>query len=136
VLPDAKQNYTPSQAQGYLSLSGGTVLYGGLAGAFTLRMSGMAPNYMTMSDIHFVLGSIPSQAQKYGPRFGVFPSTMSFQLNGTLPDFLTFDSKLGSFAPNGGQASTATTLKDTLVATNPLGQAQVDFTIAVAGATG
>jgi hypothetical protein len=139
VIPDSNQIYRPSQAQDFLFVSAGGLGYGNQAGNLTLRMSGMAPNFMGMSDIHFVLGTVPAPSQKYGPRYGMFPSTsdrapLVYQLNGSPPDFLDFDGQVGSLRPDGRKASVAMQQGYTLAAANNLGQAMANFTIAVQAA--
>jgi hypothetical protein len=137
VLPDPQGNYAPSQASGWLVQSGsGLGINAGHGQAFTLAMSGMAPNFMTMVNLPFLLNSTPSTQQSFGPRFGVLPSTpLSFAVSGpALPAFLTFDPKVGTFAPNGQQASAAIDNQNVISATNPLGTAQATFTVKVAAA--
>ncbi|MES2732534.1 MAG: Ig domain-containing protein [Bacteroidota bacterium] len=134
VLPDSNGQYAPSQASGYLQQAGSGVVYSNISGTlFTLTMSGMAPNYMTMVNLNFILNSTPSIQQSYGPSFGVMPSTpMTYAVSGgALPPFLTFDPKTGAFAPNGQQAAVASQTSNTVAASNTLGNAQADFTIAV-----
>jgi hypothetical protein len=138
VLPDEKGKYAPSHASGWLIQSGsGVGLNANNGSTFALAMSGMAPNFMTMVNLNFLLNSTPSTQQRFSPSFGVLPSTpMSFALSGaSLPTFLSFDPATGVFAPNGQQASTAAQASYTLTATNTLGPAHATFNISVAAST-
>jgi hypothetical protein len=135
ILPDANGNYAPSQASGWLTQSGSGVSISSSAGTrFALTMSGMAPNFLSMKDLNFILNTTPSALQSFGPSFGLLPSTpLTFTLSGdVLPGFLSFDAKTGTFAPNGQQASTASTSNVVLTAANSLGSAMVNFVVTVA----
>ncbi|MBF0309378.1 MAG: hypothetical protein HQL56_07625 [Magnetococcales bacterium] len=134
VFPDSKGNYQPSQASGWLiKVSNGLSCSAVSSTPFTVRMSGMAPYYMTMKEMRFALNSTPSTTQRFGASFGVNPSTPLYYANtGTLPPFLSFDGKTGIYAPNGQKATTAATLANTLTASNVLGQLSVNFAITVA----
>lgn len=113
VLPDAKGNLAPSQASGWLVQTdqGASLSPTRTDGdTFTLRMSAMAPNYMRMADLYFILNSQPSTTQSYGPSFGMYPSTpMTYGLAGknnvALPAFLSFSKQTGALTPNGSPAS-------------------------------
>jgi hypothetical protein len=139
VLPDSTGTYAPGQASGWLAATGTGLGYtaSGPAGTFTLGMSGMAPNFMAMRDMTFILGSTPSSQQAYGPTFGVDPSTggsppATYALTGTLPTFLAFTGDNGTFAPNGQTASAAWQTSNTLTATNALGSLSASFSVTVA----
>ena len=133
VIPDAQGNYLPVQAAGYLIQGAAGVSYANSGGTtFTLKMAGMAPNYMTMRDVKFILNSTPSTTEAFRPSFGIPPSTpVTFTLTPALPAFLTFNNT-GTLAPNGGVATPASSQSMTVVAQNILGQAQAGFTISVA----
>jgi hypothetical protein len=136
ILPDANGNYAPSQASGWLTQSGSGVSISSSAGTrFALTMSGMAPNFLSMKDLNFILNSTPSTQQSFGPSFGIPPSTpLTFTLSGdALPAFLTFDTKTGTFAPNGQKASPTSTSHVSLTVTNnSLGSEMVKFVVTVA----
>lgn len=135
ILPDKKGNYAPSQASGWLALAGTGVVVSDQAGTtFTLAMSGMAPNFMTMVDLNFILDSTPSTQQTYGPTFGIVPSTpATYDREGApLPTFLGFSKQTGAFTPNGQKATPASKTNNTISATNPCGTASAPFTITVA----
>lgn len=134
VLPDAKGNYSPAQASGYLLAQGGTLSWNASDGsAFTLNMAGLAPFYMQMVDPSFIVNTTPSTAETYGPSFGTYPSSpLQFTLTGTLPDFLKFDQSTGKLNPNGkGTGGVALSKALTLACRNVLGSAQIGFTIKV-----
>ncbi len=140
VWPDDKGNYAPAQAKDFLTASDGGVTIGNLGDNrlfFTLEMAGMAPNYIKMPDMHFILNSTPSTAQQYGPTFGILPSTpLSFSIaNTTLPPFLAFSSETGSFAPNGQKASQAANMDNSITVKNVLGSVSAAFKITVAAAS-
>lgn len=135
VLPDEKGHYAPTQASGWLAVAGTGVAVSDRAGTtFALAMSGMAPNFMTMVDLNFVLNSTPSTQQTYGPTFGIVPSTpATYACDGDpLPAFLGFSKQTGAFAPNGQHASPASKTNNTISVTNPCGTASAPFTITVA----
>jgi Putative Ig domain len=137
VKTDSNGNYVPSQVSGWLAQSGSGVSINASTGTnFTLTMSGMAPNFMSMKNLSFFLNTTPSQAQSWGPSFGIVPSLpLQFTLGGDpLPDFLSFDPTTGAFAPNGKEATTASVSNCTLTATsNILGlSATAKFTVTVA----
>jgi len=136
VPPDATGNYAPSQANGWLVQTGRGVGINSSSGTtFTLRMSGMAPNYMRMVNLQFLLNSTPSIQQTYGPAFGVYPSTPSvYSVTGTLPSFLTFSTETGAFTPNGTTASAALQTTNSIAASNALGSASASFQITVSAA--
>ncbi|WP_013334231.1 putative Ig domain-containing protein [Gloeothece verrucosa] len=134
VMPDQNGNYHPSQAGGWLITTTSGVGYSANQGSlFNLKMSGLAPNFMTMSDISFILNSTPSQQQKFGPRFGINPSTpFTYSLTGGLPSFLSFSKETGTFSPNGQTANQAIKSNNSLTISNALGNESVNFTITVA----
>ncbi|KAA2240902.1 hypothetical protein F0L74_20335 [Chitinophaga agrisoli] len=139
VLPDDKGNYAPSQAKDFLMATDSGLAIGNVDDNhifFTLEMAGMAPNYLRMTDLHFILNSAPSAQQQYGPVFGILPSTpLSFSITNTaLPPFLTFSIQTGSFTPNGQKATQATQLDETITVKNILGSASAAFKITVAAA--
>lgn len=141
VTPDANGNYARSQAKGWLAKTDSGVGYDDASGAsFTLAMSGMAPNYMRMADMKFLLDNTPSSQQSFGPAFGVMPSTpMTYEVTGDLPKFLNFSKETGTFNPNGGAATPGSQTSCTITAKNNIaGQAQsatANFKITVAAAT-
>lgn len=137
VLPDAKGQYAPSQASGWLSLTASGVTVQAAGGTpLTLTMSGVAPNLMAMDDIQQTLGGTPSTSEVFGPRFGLAPSTpCTYSLTGTLPAFLTFTAETGTISPNGGVATPASQGSYTLSAKNALGSAQAQFQIIVSAPT-
>lgn len=137
VMPDSKGNFAPSGAADYLAASGTSVALQTAAPStpWALTMSGMAPNYISRPDIKFVLNSTPSTAQVYSPSFGVLPSTpLTVTMTGTLPPFLTFNSAVGTFSPNGKQATTAGTTSVSETVKNALGTVTVSFNIVVQAA--
>ncbi len=134
VTPDAKGKYSPTQAKGYLVSSGKTLAWNAsVASPFTLKMAGLQPNYMTMTNPKFIINTQPSTAQSFGPNFGTYPSSpLSYAIKGgTLPPFLNFDTKTGKLSPNGQKASTALVATIQLWCQNILGSAQTSFTITV-----
>ena len=138
VPPDANGNYAPAQAAGWLSLSGSGVSISSSTGtSFTLTMSGMEPNYVSMKNLSFLPNSTPSTLQSFGPGFGLPPSTpLTFKLGGDpLPAFLSFDAKTGTFAPNGQQTAAPATSNSSLTVANSLGQQVVNFVVTVAAPT-
>jgi hypothetical protein len=101
--------------------------------SFQLTMSAVAPNYMQMVNLNFKQNTIPSELQKWGPTFGLFPSTpLSFALNNQLPDFLTFNTGSGEIQPNGQEAMSVLRIDETMTASNAKGSANATFTINVA----
>ena len=137
VLPDTNGNYAPSQASGWLvQTSQGAGFSQSSGTTFTLTMSGMAPNYMRMVNMPFLLNSTPSAQQTYGPAFGVYPSTpMTYALTGELPPFLIFSTQTGAFTPNGTSASATYQSNDSISATNACGTASAPFQITVSDPT-
>jgi hypothetical protein len=145
VLPDTDGNFLPANAKGWLAATGSGVKIDDSNGtSFVLTMSPLAPAFMTMPNLSFLLGSQPSTSQSWGPSFGVLPSTpLDFKSSGPLPPFLTFDAKTGTFAPNGNTADTALTATCELTAGNAIvndsyrgKDAKVSFTVTVAAAAG
>ena len=136
VPPDAKGNLDPSQASGWLvQTTNGVSINPNQGTVFTLAMSAMAPNFMRMSNLRFILNSTPGTFQSFGVSFGVPPSTpLSFALSGdNLPGFLAFDPQTGTLAPNGNSADTAALTNNSITASNPApGKAIANFTITVA----
>jgi hypothetical protein len=142
VLPDSNGNYAPAQASGWLALTtNGTIVGVGISQTssttFTLAMSGMSPNYMSMVSISFILDSTPMTEQTWGPVFGVYPSTpITAALQpATLPAFLQMDPNSGLISPDGVQASPASATTYSMTITNSLGSASASFAITVAAAT-
>jgi hypothetical protein len=134
VFPDSNGKYRPSNANGWMRHSGAGVNFtqSDIDNVLTLVISGLAPNFMKMKDISFVLNSIPDPVQSFGLGFGILPSTpITYSLVGVLPDFLTFDSKLGKIQPNGKTASTPLNQQFAIEATNSLGHQSVTFNIIV-----
>jgi len=143
VPPDASGAYAPSQAEGWLALSGTKVAKADQATGLTLTMSGMAPNDMTMENLSFPGGSVPDPAQKFAPRFGVIPSSsdkptasIAFTLTHPLPSFLNFDKTTGTIAPNRNVAVAMSPQQNTISASNRFGSAQADFSIGVTSPSG
>ncbi|MEV6874539.1 hypothetical protein [Amycolatopsis sp. NPDC051128] len=135
IPPDKNGNYSPAQASGSLVATESGVIVSDQAGtAFTLVMMGMAPNFMTMVDLSFILDSTPSTLQTFGPTFGVVPSTQAtYACEGDpLPAFLGFSTQTGAFTPNGQMASPASSTNNTISATNSCGTASAPFTTTVA----
>ena len=139
VPPDAKGNLDPSQASGWLvQTTNGVSINPNQGTVFTLAMSAMAPNFMRMSNLRFLLNSTPGTFQSFGVSFGVPPSTpLSFALSGdNLPGFLAFDQQTGTLAPNGNSADTAALTNNSITASNSApGKAIANFTITVAAST-
>lgn len=133
VLPDQNGNFQPSNASGYLNVTSSGVAYNLSQGVtFTLRMSGMAPNYMRMVDMKFLLNSTPSVMQSYSPSFGVYPSTpATYVVTNDLPSFLTFASNIGTFTPNGQLAATPFDSPNSISMTNAVGTASASFHVTV-----
>jgi len=134
VRPDQSGNYKPSNAAGWLVAGSGHVSYSTAASTtFTLQMSALAPNFMTMASPRFLLDTTPSTMETFGPTFGMPPSTpVTYSHAGTLPPFLEFDRITGTFSPNGGKATAQQQYSDTITATNAAGSASAPFTISVA----
>ncbi|MGW5718761.1 hypothetical protein ACWEVP_21500 [Amycolatopsis sp. NPDC003865] len=101
---------------------------------FTLTMSGMAPDFMTMPDLSFPLGSTPSTAQRFGPGFAVLPSTpLKFRHGGDpLPAFLGFDERTGTISPNGKEAAEQSRSRSSITASNACGGTSASFAVVVA----
>lgn len=134
VFPDKDGNYNPQQARGGMVLGNNGVQYSATStgDVLTLTMVGMAPNYMKMSDLSFLQGSIPSAQQSFGPSFGINPSTpLSFDLSPALPPFLDFVKETGKIKPNGGTADTPMQTAYTITVSNKLGTRSTSFTIKV-----
>jgi len=79
VHPDSNGNYLPSQASEWVQLQSlkdvvGITLDETKATTFTLKMSGMAPNFMRMVDMHFVLNSRPSECRHMDLPLACFPA--------------------------------------------------------------
>ncbi|WP_159012638.1 hypothetical protein [Bradyrhizobium sp. S69] len=137
VMPDTSTppSYPPQNATGWLSDNGSGLGFQPLflRTTFTLAMSGMAPNFMTMKNLDFPLGTQPDKAQGFMPQFAVLPSApLTCAVDGALPDFLDFDPTSGEFKPNGKAAATAGTSTLKLSVKNAVGQAQASFAITVA----
>lgn len=127
--------YDPEYAQGYMVQTTTGVAYSlnGPGTSFQLTMSAVAPNYMQMVNLNFKQNTIPSELQKWGPTFGLFPSTpLTFALNNQLPDFLTFNTGSGEIQPNGQEAMSVLRIDETMTASNAKGSANATFTINVA----
>ena len=139
VIPDASGNYEPGNATGYMVQQSTGVVYTetGTGTSFTLKMSGIAPNYITMKDVKFIEGTTPDSSEVYGPAFGTpFVSTpCSFTISPAVPSFLIFNTDSGTIQPNGQQIpSTPSSTSETLSITNALGTEQVKFSIDVSAA--
>jgi hypothetical protein len=140
VPPDSNGNYSPSNASRWLKVTESGITSDATASTvFTLQMSGMAPNYMHMVDINFLLNSTPTQQQTYGPAFAVPPSTpLTFSQTGQLPPFLTFSAQTGAFTPDGTTPASSTFDSNCTVAAtnalNPHSPASASFTITVKAA--
>jgi len=141
VPPDGNKNYSPSNASRWLKVTDSGITSDPAAGTvFTLQMSGMAPNYMHMVDINFLLNSTPTKQQTYGPAFAVPPSTpVTFSQTGKLPPFLTFSAQTGTFTPDGTTRASRTfdsdcTVTGTNDVSNPKSTASASFTITVKAA--
>jgi hypothetical protein len=135
VPPEKDGRYNPSNASGWLFADGNQVSYraSGPGKTFTLRMSAMAPNYMTMANLNFILATMPSIMESFGPAFGMPPSTpTTYSYKGQLPAFLGFNAATGSFSPNGQKASTPQQFSDSISASNAAGAVTAPFTISVA----
>lgn len=136
VPPDANGDYAPSQVKGGLAFVDSKLKsVDGAPASFTLAMSAMAPNYMRMSDISFVLDS-KSKEGAYGPCFGLTPSTkINYEANG-LPPFLDFSKETGTITPNGSTIAPALKKTCTITAKNTISgkqrSASADFQITVA----
>lgn len=137
VLPDASGNYRPSQASGWLVPgTNGVTIDTVNSTAFTLRMSGMAPNFMRMANLSFLQDSMPTQDQVYGPVFGIPPSIpVKYSVTGNFPAFLTLSQNTGQIRPNGSKASNPWHTSNSIVVTSSLGSASADFKISVRQAT-
>lgn len=145
VRRGANGNYVPADAKGWLAAGSGAVSYSanGPGTTFTLRMSAMAPNYMSMTNLRFLVDTTPAPEESFGPRFGLPPSTpASFSYRGELPAFLTFDPATGTFSPNGQNTSSPPKQRldppqellypISVSARNAAGSAEAAFTISVA----
>jgi len=135
VLPDINGNYAIEQASGWLFYTGSTVGRDlNQSTTFSLAMSGIAPNFLKMNDLNFWVNTTPSTDQKFGPSFGITPSTpLTFELSGDpLPAFLTFDETTGTLTPNGQKATTVARTSHTLTVSNGLGSVNTTFSIKVA----
>ncbi|MEV7037781.1 hypothetical protein [Amycolatopsis sp. NPDC051061] len=147
VLPDENGHYNPAIEKVSLWLARGktglvatdlptppVIIVPEPGSVFTLTMSGMSPNFMTMTDLLFPLGSTPSPQQTFGPGFAVLPSTpMTFRHDGdALPAFLRFDEQTGAITPNGQQAGKESRTRVSITATNVCGTAAASFDVTVA----
>lgn len=134
VLPDGSGNYSAAGASGYISGNSSSVGYSTVKGStLNLSMSGIAPNYMSMKDLTFILGTKPSASEVFAPAFGIMPSAkISFALSGDpLPAFLSFDGTTGLISANGKIADTALQNNNTITGKNGLGSMAVSFKIMV-----
>jgi hypothetical protein len=134
VMPDSSGNYMAAGASGYMAVSGSDIILDQQQGTvFTLTMSGIAPNYMSMADLKFLPGSTPSGTEMFGPRYGLLPSApLSFSISGDpLPSFLNFDTTTGTLSPNGNATPATLANNNTIVATNALGTCSVSFKITI-----
>lgn len=134
VIPDSDGNYQPSQALGWMTLTDTGVCYtADKDSPFHLRMSGLAPNFMQMNDLKFILGTTPSKTMTFAPHFGILPSSkVTYSLENVLPvDFLQFDQEKGVITPNGKKVDKEGTTKCTINAANSLGKDSATFSIIV-----
>lgn len=127
------QPVVASQASGWLKSDADGLSHtdsDALKTVFTLAMSGMAPNFMTMRDLSFIAGTKPVEQQQFGASFGVLPSTCKFSLSGDpLPEFLEFSPQTGVIKPSGKEAAPSGKRKSAIDAQNPLGKASAAFSI-------
>jgi hypothetical protein len=135
VPPDAKGEYAPSQAKGWLALVGSEMRVDTAPATFKLAMSGMGPNYMQMADIKFTLNTSPTE-ESFGPSFGLPASTPISYDSSELPAFLSFSKETGTISTNGALAAPALKKTYTISAKNIIGgmdlSAAVEFQITVA----
>jgi hypothetical protein len=134
VFPDAKGQYRPNQAMGWIVNQADRFVYSasGEGTLFTLKMEGIAPNYVKMSDLTFLLDSIPSLGQTFGPGYGLTPSSpVTFTEPANLPNFLRFDKNTGTISPNGGKAKDKLSTPCVLEMQNALGKGKAIFSITV-----
>jgi|GEM_PF-1278761 len=137
IMPDKDGKFDPSNASGYLNWDN-TKLFINQAWSmsFRLKMSGMAPNFMRMIDLKFLLNSTPLTQQTFGPAFGAVPSTpLTFSVTPALPSFLSLEQDAGALSPNGGIAAPEQETTYQISASNPLGQASATFKIKIAPST-
>lgn len=111
---------------GWLTGTGNGLAYSpsGPGSTFTIQQSGVAPNYMTMTDIHVIASILVKGSMSYHPDFGSFPSTPLVYAHGgdPLPDYLTFSEETGTYSFNGSVTPVAhEPLNCTVTATNGQG---------------
>lgn len=134
VFPDGKGQYRPGQAMGWIVDQGDRFVYtaAGEGAVFTLRMEGLAPNYVSMPDLTFLLDSIPDPGQLYGPSFGLTPSApIAFTEPVNLPTFLSFVKETGLIHPNGAKAKDQLKVQCILEMKNTLGAGRAVFNVSV-----
>ncbi|HTJ10487.1 MAG TPA: hypothetical protein VL547_00600 [Dinghuibacter sp.] len=134
VFADGEGKYRSGQGIGWIDRKGDKLVYSteGTGSLFTLKMAGIAPNFVTMPDLSFMLDSIPYTGQAYGPNYGLTPSSpITFTPPANLPDFLKFDKETGTIAPNGNKAREKMNVPCVLEMKNSLGGGKVTFRVIV-----
>ena len=99
---------------------------------FDLRMSGMAPCYMTMQDLRFAKDT-KVEKSTFGPSFAVTPSTaLTYTCDKPLPSFLIFRGETGKITVDVNKKTAAMPKTEyVLTAVNTLGTEQAKFHITV-----
>ncbi len=99
---------------------------------FDLRMSGMAPFYMTMNDLRFAKDT-KVEKSSFGPSFAVTPRTpLTYTCDKTLPPFLIFHGETGKITVDVNKTTAAMPMTEyVLTAVNTLGTEQAKFHVTV-----
>lgn len=123
VYKDKQDQILPSGAKGWLTFENGHLQTSTQSSTvFTLTMSGMAPNYMTLPTITYHENNLPFESDTYDANFGVIPSfPHSWQLLSELPPFLKFNKETGTVSPNGEKAQKPGVTTYSVKLTNPFG---------------
>lgn len=118
----------------YMSVdSNGNVVLSENATSWSVAMDGMKPVEMSVhSPMSFVYNNLTSSEQSYAPNFTMRPSdTMQYDLDKSLPSFLSFDHTKGEIKPTGGTATPIGDSTYTMTGKNPLGTCSAEFVVSV-----
>lgn len=99
---------------------------------FDLKMSGMAPFYMTMQDLRFAKDT-KVEKSSFGPSFAVTPSTpLTYTCDKPLPPFLIFHGETGKITVDVEKTTAAMPKTEYVLTTvNTLGTQQAKFHVTV-----
>lgn len=135
LIPDANGEYDAERTDGNLVATSNGITWknDGSVTTFNLAMQHMAPNFLFMPDLNFLDGVTPYGFLKFGPSFGINPSSpMTFSVSPALPSYLSLSPSQGtiSIVPDeivSGAAEASYTFR----AENDQGVEEVPFSIKI-----